>query len=145
MAARIRETLEDRRPASGSAKEKLNAALHSAQLSTRRIAFAEKLNSALNSSQQHVWFNSALNSAVDITPYSQVYGLHPRFFNFDENGDMQLSACADTWRPNSTSPVAAIPSPCRAPCVMGGGMSFYVPASELLPASPIASIAASHG
>lgn len=143
MAAWIQETLGDRRPATSSAKEQLNAPLHSALRSTQRIAEEEKLNSALNSSQQHVWFNSAHNSAIDITPYSQVYGLHPRFFNFDENGDMQISACADTWRPNTASPVAAIPSPCRASPAMGGGMSFYMPASGLLPAAPIASAAAS--
>merc|ERR1719162_2125010 len=46
----------------------------------------------------HVWFNSPLNSAVDITPYSQIYGMHPKFFNFDAQGSMEVSGCADEWR-----------------------------------------------
>mmetsp|Transcript_38984 Transcript_38984/g.125254 ORF Transcript_38984/g.125254 Transcript_38984/m.125254 type:complete len:292 (+) Transcript_38984:117-992(+) len=37
---------------------------------------------------RHVWFNSPMNSYVDITPYSQVYGMHPRFFDFDGSGSM---------------------------------------------------------
>lgn len=41
-----------------------------------------------------VWFNSPLNSAVDITPYSRIYGVHPRFFDFDAVGDMQLTPAA---------------------------------------------------
>lgn len=43
----------------------------------------------------HVWFNSPLNSAIDITPYSKIYGLHPRFFNFDSSGSMQLTPRAE--------------------------------------------------
>eukprot|EP00418_Pyrodinium_bahamense_P054790 CAMPEP_0179186236 /NCGR_PEP_ID=MMETSP0796-20121207/92362_1 /TAXON_ID=73915 /ORGANISM="Pyrodinium bahamense, Strain pbaha01" /LENGTH=202 /DNA_ID=CAMNT_0020890213 /DNA_START=28 /DNA_END=633 /DNA_ORIENTATION=+ len=42
----------------------------------------------------HVWFNTPMNSSVDITPYSQVYGLHPRFFHFDGSGSMQLTPVA---------------------------------------------------
>jgi len=26
-----------------------------------------------------------------ITPYSEVYGIHPRFFDFDQSGGMQLT------------------------------------------------------
>lgn len=40
---------------------------------------------------RHVWFHSPANSAVAITPYAQVYGLHPRFFNFCEGGTMKLT------------------------------------------------------
>lgn len=39
----------------------------------------------------HVWFNSPLNSTVDITPYSKIYGIHPRNFNFDSNGSKELT------------------------------------------------------
>lgn len=37
--------------------------------------------------KEHVWFNSPLNSLHPITPYSEVYGVHPRFFMFDEAGN----------------------------------------------------------
>jgi len=33
---------------------------------------------------------SPLNTAVDITPYSQVYGVHPQLFDFDSRGAMEL-------------------------------------------------------
>lgn len=36
----------------------------------------------------HVWFNSPMNSEVEITPYSSIYGLHPRDFNFNGDGGM---------------------------------------------------------
>jgi len=45
----------------------------------------------------HVWFNTPMNSSVDITPYSQVYGLHPRFFHFDGNGSMELTPVASEF------------------------------------------------
>jgi len=35
---------------------------------------------------RRVRFNSPMNSCVDITPYSQVYGRHPRSFDFDCHG-----------------------------------------------------------
>merc|ERR1719387_3379817 len=37
----------------------------------------------------HVSFSSPLNSPVAITPYSEVYGVHPRFFDFDCEGVKQ--------------------------------------------------------
>merc|ERR1719210_3197135 len=62
----------------------------------------------------HVWFNSPMNSAVDITPYSKIYGMHPRNFNFDSSGSMQLTPRGEllclrqTQRPAAPgSPVAA--------------------------------------
>lgn len=36
-----------------------------------------------------VSFCSSLDSTVPITPYSQVYGVHPRLFHFDRHGGMQ--------------------------------------------------------
>jgi len=42
----------------------------------------------------HVWFNSPMNTSVEITPYSKIYGLHPRLFHFDGNGFMQLTPMA---------------------------------------------------
>jgi len=85
----------------------------------------------------HVWFNSPLNSAVEITPYSQIYGIHPRFFNFDEDGSMQPSACADPWRQGPGTPVTACQSPCASPVVWSSGANFFMPASGLLPSSPV--------
>ena len=38
-----------------------------------------------------VRFNSLPESAVDVTPYSQVYGLHPRFFNCNTAGETELT------------------------------------------------------
>jgi hypothetical protein len=41
---------------------------------------------------RHVRFTSAaVNSEHVITPYSQIYGRHPRFFDFDRKGGMQLT------------------------------------------------------
>jgi len=98
--------------------------------------------------EHSVWFNSPLNSAVDITPYSQIYGVHPRFFNFDENGNKEFSAAADTWRKNAASPVAGSPlasfgfSPSASPGfgfspgpTAAGGVSFCMPPASMLPAS----------
>lgn len=107
--------------------------------------------------EHSVWFNSPLNSAVDITPYSQIYGVHPRFFNFDENGNKQFSAAADAWRNTASSPVAGSPlasfgfSPSAAPSAPLGfgfspgptassGASFFMP-----PASPSASPLSARG
>lgn len=101
--------------------------------------------------EHSVWFNSPLNSAVDVTPYSQIYGVHPRFFNFDENGEKQFSVVADPWRTAASSPAAGSPqasfgfSPCASPSapfglgfspvpVAAGIASFCMP-----PASPSAS------
>jgi hypothetical protein len=36
---------------------------------------------------RRVRFNSELNEALSVTPYSQVYGVHPRFFYFDREGE----------------------------------------------------------
>jgi len=54
--------------------------------------------SSISSSQhplpfaKHVRFCSPdVNSEHVITPYSQVYGMHPSFFDFDQNGGMQLT------------------------------------------------------
>ncbi|CAK0865282.1 unnamed protein product [Prorocentrum cordatum] len=49
-----------------------------------------------------VWFNSPMNSAVDITPYSKVYGQHPRSFHFDGDGAME-DAAAPSGSPKETS------------------------------------------
>mmetsp|Transcript_108219 Transcript_108219/g.304958 ORF Transcript_108219/g.304958 Transcript_108219/m.304958 type:complete len:335 (+) Transcript_108219:43-1047(+) len=46
-------------------------------------------------SSWHVWFNSPLNSSVAITPYAQVYGIHPRYFQFDAGGSMQPTPRAE--------------------------------------------------
>lgn len=36
--------------------------------------------------ERHVTFNLELNTLHEITPYSEVYGVHPRLFNFDKHG-----------------------------------------------------------
>jgi len=36
----------------------------------------------------HVWFNGQGDSEHAITPYAEIYGVHPRFFNFNEQGEM---------------------------------------------------------
>jgi len=36
----------------------------------------------------HVWFNFKMNSSSPITPYSEIYGQHPRLFHFDDTGVM---------------------------------------------------------
>jgi len=33
---------------------------------------------------------SSLNSTHDVTPYARKYGVHPRFFEFNRRGEMQL-------------------------------------------------------
>lgn len=70
----------------------------------------------------HVWFNSPFNTAVEITPYSRVYGLHPRFFDFDASGSMQLTPMAErapsaspVRSPHSQSPMADVLGSCSAP------------------------------
>jgi len=40
---------------------------------------------------RHVCFNSPANSVHPITPYAEIYGAHPRTFNFDRAGN-QVSA-----------------------------------------------------
>eukprot|EP00928_Gymnodinium_smaydae_P010524 TRINITY_DN13976_c1_g1_i1.p3 TRINITY_DN13976_c1_g1~~TRINITY_DN13976_c1_g1_i1.p3 ORF type:complete len:102 (-),score=34.89 TRINITY_DN13976_c1_g1_i1:275-580(-) len=44
---------------------------------------------------RRVWFCSPSNSIVAVTPYAQVYGIHPRYFDFDELGQMKPSAKAE--------------------------------------------------
>eukprot|EP00931_Biecheleriopsis_adriatica_P052910 TRINITY_DN30866_c0_g1_i2.p1 TRINITY_DN30866_c0_g1~~TRINITY_DN30866_c0_g1_i2.p1 ORF type:complete len:315 (+),score=55.57 TRINITY_DN30866_c0_g1_i2:151-1095(+) len=45
--------------------------------------------------ERHVWFNSAANTMLEMTtPYSQVYGIHPRYFQFGEGGTMKLTPVA---------------------------------------------------
>mmetsp|Transcript_153989 Transcript_153989/g.266696 ORF Transcript_153989/g.266696 Transcript_153989/m.266696 type:complete len:254 (+) Transcript_153989:1-762(+) len=44
--------------------------------------------------ERHVWFHSPANSSAAVTPYGQVYGIHPRFFNFCEGGAMKLTPVA---------------------------------------------------
>jgi len=70
----------------------------------------------------HVWFNSPFNTAIEITPYSRVYGLHPRFFDFDASGSMQLTPMAErapsaspVRSPHSQSPMADVLGSCSAP------------------------------
>lgn len=88
--------------------------------------------------QQHVWFNSPLNSAIEITPYSQVYGLHPRFFDFNEEGNMELSAYADTWQRNLTVHQSPAVSPFgRSPIAAGSSPSFPFCLPQ---AQPVASV-----
>eukprot|EP00747_Dinoflagellata_sp_TGD_P217841 gnl/TRDRNA2_/TRDRNA2_90188_c0_seq1.p1 gnl/TRDRNA2_/TRDRNA2_90188_c0~~gnl/TRDRNA2_/TRDRNA2_90188_c0_seq1.p1 ORF type:complete len:184 (+),score=13.32 gnl/TRDRNA2_/TRDRNA2_90188_c0_seq1:36-554(+) len=43
----------------------------------------------------HVWFNSPLNSSIPITPYSERFGTHPRYFNFDRDGQMYFNLDGD--------------------------------------------------
>merc|ERR1712217_782809 len=37
----------------------------------------------------HISFRSPLGSPVAITPYSEIYGVHPRLFDFRSDGQMQ--------------------------------------------------------
>lgn len=43
----------------------------------------------------HVWFNSPVNSIHVVTPYSQVYGIHPKYFHFDADGSLQPTPKAE--------------------------------------------------
>lgn len=84
--------------------------------------FTENLTFAsLYRQDGHVWFNSPLNSAVDITPYSQIYGMHPKFFNFDAEGAMEVSSCADEWRCQHAR------SPTASPHGAAGSFRFFGP------------------
>lgn len=66
-----------------------------------------------------VWFNSPQNSSVDITPYSRIYGVHPRFFDFDAVGDMQLTPAAAkaarAWRPSPSASEVSPPQTAETP------------------------------
>eukprot|EP00448_Togula_jolla_P033830 CAMPEP_0170646436 /NCGR_PEP_ID=MMETSP0224-20130122/43636_1 /TAXON_ID=285029 /ORGANISM="Togula jolla, Strain CCCM 725" /LENGTH=181 /DNA_ID=CAMNT_0010977767 /DNA_START=44 /DNA_END=585 /DNA_ORIENTATION=+ len=55
----------------------------------------------------HVWFNSPVNTQIEITPYSQVYGVHPRFFHFDDSGQMQMIPSAPRVGSMQSTPKAA--------------------------------------
>lgn len=54
-----------------------------------------------------VWFNSPMNSEIEITPYSSIYGMHPRYFNFDGAGGM-VSSEAVAAAPINLSTLAAL-------------------------------------
>lgn len=54
-----------------------------------------------------VWFNSPANSTIEITPYSRIYGVHPRFFDFDACGAMQLTPAANVCI--ASSPISLAP------------------------------------
>lgn len=54
-----------------------------------------------------VWFNSPLNSTVVVSPYAQVYGIHPRFFHFDASGAMQPTPKAEAGLLGSAGLAAA--------------------------------------
>jgi hypothetical protein len=45
----------------------------------------------------HVWFNKYNDSQHDITPYAEIYGVHPRLFNFNEQGDMVPPSPLTKW------------------------------------------------
>lgn len=69
----------------------------------------------------HVWFNRYRNSQHDITPYAEIYGLHPRFFNFNEQGEMvPPSPLPSSTLPSNAMPPAAAalqsPNPVQSQC-----------------------------
>lgn len=37
--------------------------------------------------KRKVWFNSPMNTSHPVTPYAEIYGVHPRHFNFDRYGN----------------------------------------------------------
>jgi len=90
----------------------------------------------------HVWFNSPLNSAIEITPYSRVYGVHPRFFDFDSLGAMELTAAASNSHASSSPQVIDYGWPMASGmsvrawshCDVSEGSDFGVPPE--LPAPP---------
>eukprot|EP00927_Polykrikos_kofoidii_P029561 TRINITY_DN25553_c0_g1_i1.p1 TRINITY_DN25553_c0_g1~~TRINITY_DN25553_c0_g1_i1.p1 ORF type:complete len:400 (+),score=84.97 TRINITY_DN25553_c0_g1_i1:73-1200(+) len=41
--------------------------------------------------EKRVWFRTALNMSLHIEPYGEVYGMHPKFFNFAGDGRKELT------------------------------------------------------
>eukprot|EP00419_Tripos_fusus_P009811 CAMPEP_0172663996 /NCGR_PEP_ID=MMETSP1074-20121228/6296_1 /TAXON_ID=2916 /ORGANISM="Ceratium fusus, Strain PA161109" /LENGTH=334 /DNA_ID=CAMNT_0013480075 /DNA_START=28 /DNA_END=1032 /DNA_ORIENTATION=- len=80
----------------------------------------------------HVWFNSPMNTSIDVTPYSQVYGLHPRFFHFDGSGSMQLTPVAAGSRSPSLPPSPVCTS-------IGLSPRAYTRQIHSFPGTPVAS------
>lgn len=47
----------------------------------------------------HVWFKTSANSMLDVTtPYAEVYGIHPRYFNVGQGNSMTLTPVAGMLR-----------------------------------------------
>lgn len=78
----------------------------------------------------HISFSSPLTSVVPITPYSQIYGLHPRMFNFDRNGTMLPTPCSAG--PPSASASMELLAPQHS--THGG---FFLPPVPPLPTTPV--------
>lgn len=99
-----------------------------------------------------------MNSAHPITPYAEVYGVHPRFFNFDRSGNKvsshndaaaeaaaELEKLASGLHGRTEEPQAPDYSPlvnCTASYGYAGGRSYVAPApaqsydlSALMPAA----------
>eukprot|EP00450_Noctiluca_scintillans_P027898 CAMPEP_0194519678 /NCGR_PEP_ID=MMETSP0253-20130528/53384_1 /TAXON_ID=2966 /ORGANISM="Noctiluca scintillans" /LENGTH=189 /DNA_ID=CAMNT_0039363837 /DNA_START=20 /DNA_END=589 /DNA_ORIENTATION=- len=59
----------------------------------------------------HVWFNMRCNEENSVTPYSQVYDVHPRWFDFDEEGRKVLSKYGQLLLKEGANRECATPSP----------------------------------
>lgn len=59
----------------------------------------------------HVWFNMRFNEENCVTPYSQVYDVHPRWFDFDGEGRKVLSRYGQLLLKEGANREGATPSP----------------------------------
>lgn len=72
-----------------SPRLKLGTVRYSTPVPSHRLQQSSpRMLHALPNGSPHVWFNRQRDSEHDITPYAEIYGVHPRFFNFNEQGDM---------------------------------------------------------
>lgn len=108
-----------------------------------------------------VRFRLTQNTEHEVTPYSQVYGKHPRLFNFDKNGHLaRLEDCCfrsspgssprslskilgDLSSPSNLKDSAGLPGMCMSPKGHWQPPCPFSPTSKLpLPPSPIAALRA---
>jgi len=84
---------------------------------------------------RHVWFNSPLNTVRAVTPYSNIYGIHPRFFDVDAGGTMRLTPVGHMLDRDGLSQVLrgrAHSCPPRS-----SSSDFVVSGSAVLPPEPL--------
>lgn len=90
-------------------------------LSSDTTACASQTSSAASEGSDgdgHVWFNSPMNESFVITPYSGVYGMHPRFFHFGKDGE-KLATDAEIKR-REASRVVCVSTPANRSSGMAG-------------------------
>lgn len=83
---------------------------------------------------------SPLNQTADVTPYAQVYGVHPAFFDFDQQGMMQPTAAGHAELQKGSLRALTPSSKGRKALVVQGNASpssSSSPVSRLLPRSTL--------